>query len=269
MSMPQNQRISDLLLEQYSLGELGADQQRLVAEELERDEVLRARLAALKESDREILAAYPAERIVPAIRERLLRSDGPSGGRTTAPRPRVNPLTRALPIAAMVVLLLSVFIIRERLVPSETRLKGLTPHLTIFRKTTLGAEELRAGSLVRRADVLQIGYIAGEAKYGVIFSVDGRGTLTWHLPGGYGGGARTAPSLDHEGQVVLPSAYELDDAPGFERFFLVYSTAPFEISDVAQAARALAARPSAVEREDLGLSRTLGQYSVLVKKQVR
>jgi len=96
--------------------------------------------------------------------------------------------------------------------------------------------------------------------------VDGRGTVTWHLPAGYAGGPLSAPALEGQGDVVLPSAYELDDAPGFERFFLVSSAAPFDLAPVAQAARALAGRPSA-ERGELSLPAGLGQSSLLVKKQ--
>ncbi len=120
--------------------------------------------------------------------------------------------------------------------------------------------------MARRGNVLQMSYAAGEAKYGAIFSIDGRGTLTWHVPAGYPGGSRAAPALDPRGNVVLPSAYELDDAPRFERFFLVYGAAPFEIADVAQAARALAARPSSADRDALVLPRGLGQYSFVLSK---
>jgi len=258
--MPQKQTVSDLLLEQYSLGELSSSQERVVRGELERDESLRQRLSAIAQSNREILADYPPERIVPAIKERLLRE-----GRPARPR-RMQTLAWALPAAAMVILILSLFVVRERVVPNETRLKGLTTHLSLFRKTPTGAEELHPGAAARRADVLQISYTAGGAKYGVILSVDGRGAITWHVPAGYQGGSRTAPALDLQGQVVLPTAYELDDAPGFERFFLVYAAAPFDVGDVDRAARSLAARPGAAERDVLGLPGRLGQYSLLLKK---
>jgi hypothetical protein len=270
--------ISDLVLEQYSLGELPARQARMVKDELDRDAELRARLAALADSDGEILSRYPAERIVPQIRERLLREDGHDTASSGAPRPsaasvsagrRPAPaLAWALPMAAMVVLALSFFVVRERMAPpAETRMKGLAPHLTVFRKTASGAEELKGGTLARRADVLQLSYTAGEAKYGVIFSVDGRGSITWHMPAGYRGGSRSAPALDAQGQVVLPSAYELDDAPAFERFFLVYSSVPFDVGDVERAARALSTRLAGADKDGLGLRGGLGQYSVLLKKQ--
>jgi hypothetical protein len=265
--MPQKQTISDLLLEQYALGELSADREKIVRDELDRDESLRARLAALRESDADIRAAYPAEKIVPAIRERLLREGGAPARAAAPARPRVNPLAWALPIAAMAVLLLSFVVLRERFAPEETRLKGLTPHLTVFRKTAGGAEQMRAGSLAKRADVLQLGYAASGAKYGVIVSVDGRGTITWHLPAGYAGGPRPSPALESAGEVILPSAYELDDAPGFERFFLLYSPNPFDLAPVAQAVRSLAARPAAADRETLALPAGVGQYSLLIKKQ--
>ena len=259
--MPQKQTVSDLLLEQYSLGELSADQERMVRAELERDESARQRLAAIAQSNREILADYPPERIVPAIKERLLRE-----GRTARPR-RLPALAWALSAAAMVVLVLSLVVMRDRVAPNETRLKGLTTHLNLFRRTAVGgAEELQAGAAAKRSDVLQISYTAGQAKYGVILSIDGRGAITWHVPAGYRGGSRTAPALDTHGQVVLSSAYELDDAPGFERFFMVYAAAPFEVADVDRAARALAARPGDSERAVLGLPGGLGQYSLLLKK---
>ena len=261
--MRQKLTISDLMLEQYRLGELSPARHRLVRDTLDHDEGLRARLAAIAKSDQDIIAAYPPERIVPAIRERMLR-----GGASPARRRRsVSPLAWVLPVAAMAVLLLSFFVIRERVVPEETRLKGLAPHLAVFRKTASGAEELRAGAPARRADVLQVGYTAGEAKYGVIFSVDGRGAITWHLPAGYQSGPRESPALEMQGQVVLPSAYELDDAPGFERFFLVYSPVPFEVGEVARAARTLTARPAAAERDGLALPQSMGQSALLLKKQ--
>jgi anti-sigma-K factor RskA len=274
------QKISDLTLEQYHLGELGAAQERRVRRELERDEVLRGRLAGIVSSDGQIRIEYPAERMVPLIRERALREESaslPGAGERRAGerraedrragerRPwRIPTLAWAIPVAAMALVLLSLPIFLR---PSdETRLKGAAPHLLVFRKTATGAEELAPGSVARKGDVLQLSYVAGEAKYGVIFSVDGRGTVTWHVPPRYAGGALAAPALDPNGPALLPKAYELDDAPGFERFFLVYSSRPFQVADVERIARALAAGGSG-DRTDLKLGRGLGQFSLLVKKQ--
>jgi anti-sigma factor RsiW len=274
--MARKQAISDLLLEQFVLGELSEEKLLMVQQELGRDQELRARLEALRRSDTEIRAAWPAEKVVPAIRERLLRQQAdavprePDPVAPSRPRPRSVDAHRNLawimPIAATVVLVLGFFLLRESILPDQTRMKGLAPHLTVFRKTAGGVEQLGAGSAARRGDVLQLGYAAAGAKYGVIFSVDGRGTVTWHQPAGYAGGPLTAPALEGQGETVLPSAYELDDAPGFERFFLVTAASPFDLAPVAQAARGLAARPSA-DRDALSLPAGLGQSSLLLKKQ--
>jgi len=251
--------VSELMLEQYNLRELSPGEERFVREELERDDVLRGRLAAIQASDEQIRSSYPAQRIVPLIRERMLR-EGTGGERRPG---RLPTLAWAVPVAAIALVLLLFPLVSRP--PDDTRLKGIAPHLLVFRKTTAGAEELRPGAVARRGDVLQLSYAAGDARYGVIFSVDGRGTLTWHVPAGYAGGARAAPPLDPKGPVVLPSAYELDDAPGFERFFLVYASSPFDVSAVEPVARALSQRPSD-DRGMLSLPRGLGQYSLLLKK---
>lgn len=258
--MPEKQKISDLTLEQFHLGELGAAQEHRIREELARNEELRGRLAQIARSDVEIRADYPAERVVPLIRERVRREEAASERRPW----RIPTLAWAVPVAAMALALLSLPIFLR---PSEeTRLKGATPHLLVFRKTATGAEELPPGAVAKKGDVLQLSYVAGEAKYGVIFSVDGRGTLTWHVPAGYRGGALSAPALDPKGPALLPNAYELDDSPSFERFFLVYSSKPFQVEDVERVARGLAQKASG-NLGALSLPRGLGQFSLLVKKQ--
>jgi len=263
--MPDRQKVSDLTLEQYHLGELSPRQQRVVRRALEHNAVLRGRLAEIERSDDEIRSAYPAEKVVALIRERELRAGTPQADAAPVPRragSRLLPfptLAWALPAAAMVLVLISLpFILR----PADgTRLKGSAPHLLVFRNTPTGAEELRPGALARKGDVLQLSYVAGDARYGVIFSVDGRGTVTWHVPAGYTGGSLQSPPLDLKGPVPLPAAYELDDAPAFERFFLVYSSSPFDVAMVARLAR------GASSSGNLPLPRGVGQFSLLVRKQ--
>ena len=137
--MPDKQKVSDLTLEQYHLGELSPRQVRVVRRELERDAELRGRLAELQRSDDEIRAAYPAERIVPLIRGRALREapdaypetdadlSGPAARRVV----RFPTLAWAIPVAAMALVLISLPIFLR---PSDsTRLKGVSPHLLVFR----------------------------------------------------------------------------------------------------------------------------------------
>jgi len=67
------------------------------------------------------------------------------------------------------------------------------------------------------------------------------------------------------GENRLPSAYELDDAPAFERFFLVQARKPFPVATALEAARALAAQPSA-RRQSLALPPGFEQISLALDK---
>jgi hypothetical protein len=260
--------ISDLRLEQYVLGELSLADVRKLREALEKDESLRARLSAIRQSDQEILARYPPERIAEVIRQRIPARETPREF------PRRSPaLMVALPAAAAVLVFLSMFVVRDRFLPgmaspaaAEVRLKGAQPHLSIYRKGPEGAEELSNGSSATQRDWLQLTYTAADARYGVIFSIDGRGTLTWHLPTRIAP-SQIAPALDQQGQVALASAYELDDAPSFERFFFVYSSRPFELRDVERAASGLASKPQAAEKAALSLPKDEKQWSLVIKKR--
>ena len=89
----------------------------------------------------------------------------------------------------------------------------------------------------RARDVIRLGYQAAGRAFGVIVSMDGRGTVTQHLPAT----GTAAVALRPGGQVLLDAAYELDNAPRWERFCLVTSERPFDLGVVLDAAR-LAAR---------------------------
>ena len=123
----------------------------------------------------------------------------------------------------------------------ETRVKGLEPRLTVHRQRAGEAEPLADGALAASGDVVQLAYVAAGRAHGVILSVDGRGTVTLHAPESGTGSVPLAPAGTH----ALPGAYALDDAPGFERFFLVTAEAPFSLEEVLAAARSLAGHAEA------------------------
>jgi hypothetical protein len=268
----ENKETGDLMLERHLLGELPPEEESRLRDALKSDEVLRSRLEALEKSNREILEEYPPERMAALIRDKMA---GPERERPATSRPRQPARNLAWPvgIAAMLLITLSFFTLRSGLAPAlfdsgkETvRVKGGAPHLMVFRKNKLNAEQLVDGSMAKKGDILQIGYETGSLRYGAIVSIDGRGGVTFHLPASYGGSQQTAPKLDPSGQV-LPSAYELDDAPSFERFFFVYSTEPFDLRIVWQAAQGLAANSGEADRGTLQLPKTLHLYSFIVRKE--
>ncbi|HUI70523.1 MAG TPA: hypothetical protein VL354_08355 [Spirochaetia bacterium] len=265
--------ISDLLLEQYVLGEVSAEVGAEIREELARDPSLMARYQAILSSDAEILERYPSQDMAKAINDKL-EGERNNGRKNVGMASALEPAGRwalqlavGLPAAAVVLLVFSFFIFRERLAPDVIRVKGLEPHMNAFLMTQQGVRELGAGSLVGRGDVIRLSYTAADARYGVILSVDGRGTVTWHMPSGSPGPDRESPALDRQGQIPLPVEYELDDAPGFERFFFVYSDKPFNAAVAADAVRSLLSRLGSAEKLDLTLPAGIKQFSLLLKKR--
>jgi hypothetical protein len=249
-------RVPDILIEQLLLGELPEAKAR----QLRHDPLVRARVEELQASNREILERYPPEVMGKRIGWRLEKQTPPPV------RPVRWTLARLAPVAGFAALLIAAGVSLATLAPwrgEVTRVKGGRPHLVIYRKTDAGAEALAAGSGIRAGDVLQIGYVAAARKYGVIFSIDGRGGLTLHFP------ATPAASslLEAEGETRLEYAYQLDDAPGFERFFLVTADRAPAIAEVLTAGRRLASDPRQARQASLALPAGLEQWSVLLAKK--
>lgn len=73
-------------------------------------------------------------------------------------------------------------------------------------------------------------------------------------------------TLRRNGKATVPHAYQLDDAPGFERFFFLTSSGPFDLEDVMSAARALGSRPGSARVEPLPLPADIRQSSLLLEK---
>ena len=148
--------------------------------------------------------------------------------------------------------------------PDGDRIKGLLPGLAVYRKTAEGSETLADGAVAHTGDLIRIGYHAAGRPYGVILSIDGRGGVTLHLPPD---GDRAA-TLDREATVLLDQAYELDDAPRWERFYFVTGDAPFATALVLDAARR-AASPHGQPPRELALPRGLEQSTFSLQKEER
>ncbi|MFP2934191.1 ActD protein, partial [Pyxidicoccus sp. 3LG] len=181
-------------------------------------------------------------------------------------------LTLSMPVAASLVLLflstqqeLTVPVPAPEPAPpawvDTERIKG-TPMLRVFRKGTQDAELLSDRTPARRGDLLELSYVSGGRRHGVVVSVDGRGGVTLHLPATLTGSTKLTPGE----AVSLGHAYELDDAPDFERFLFVTSDEPLEVAAVLEAARALARQPSEARTRPLPLPATLAQTSFTLEK---
>jgi len=255
-------RVPDLLLERYRLGEMTPDEGAAFERRLHGDEELRQRLRALDASDEEIRRRYPAEVLGSQVRRRL------EAGAKDAPRTagaRFFGLRWRTVAVLAGVLVLAVLVGPPLLGPDDDpgdRVKGLDPTLLLFRKTPEGSEPLKDGAAARAGDLIRIGYRAAGERWGVIVSVDGRGVVTQHLPRD---GAQAA-RLSTESQALLDFAYELDDAPRWERFYFVAGSAPFDATPVIEAARAVSAPGAAGPPPALPLRMNVKQSSVLLVK---
>jgi len=262
--------------------------ERVAQDELDGAEVaeLRGRLAAegrsleeelekLRQSDRQILTQLPRATMGAAIRRRA------AGEPPRKARSRLGMLFPPLALAGTLGLIILVAhgIGDHGIAPPNlsgggevTKIKGdepCSPRLLVYRQrpgrtSTSDSELLPDGARGARGDLLQLAYDkAPEGLYGVIVSLDGAGRVTQHLPEE---GASQAAPLTSIRELRLPSAYELDDAPGFERFLLVTASQPFAIAVVLDAANALAHRGAAARTEALPLGPSYRQTSLLLNK---
>jgi hypothetical protein len=260
-----NRHVPDWLLERLALGELDAEtaadvRRRLAAEGRSADDIA----AVVAASNREILEELPATATAAAIRQRAARTAAPA-------RPsRRRTALYTLPFALAGGLALTHLMLRARTDegvvsrvgenPEIVISKGNTePRLYVYRRGAGSNQRLKDGSTAARGDLLQLAY--GGAGYVVVLSIDGAQKVTLHWPEKNGGVATPVKA----GENRLPSAYELDDAPAFERFFVVQAQRPFPVATVVDAAQALAAQPSA-RNQSLALPPGFEQISLALDK---
>ena len=272
--MKDEARIPDWLLERVALGEVPARLRDDLEPRLAADPSAADRLAALAADDRAILAAHPPARVAAEVERRR-------GARQVVVVSRRYRLAGIAMAAAAVALFLTIRPAhrpddgrgavatrsdRPGAAPSE-RVKGdHHPYLRIHRQRGAGSELLSPAQRVTAGDRLQLSYVAGAARYGVILSIDGRGVVTVHFPESETGDTALA---ERRQPVFLAHSYRLDDAPGFERFFLVTADHPISVAAVRAAAERLASQPRQAERGTLALDPDLEQSSFLLRKASR
>jgi len=258
--------LSDWTLERMALGEMVGDELVEAHLRLASEAGGLERLRALEESNVQILRSHPPEVFVPRIRVRI-QADESSAKKGAFQRGWWSGLGVGVAAAFATVFFLAV-------VPSDqasdeglverTRLKGIAPYMVVHRAHETTSERLQDGGRVGAGDVLQLSYVGGGSPFGVIVSLDGAGGVTLHHPEF----VTLAPVLSDEGRVHLPFSYELDNAPGFERFVFVTSSELIDVGRVLAAARELtgsdAARTGALRLPDGSV-----QTSFLLEKKVR
>ncbi len=269
-------RVPDIILERYRLNELPQREADRLTDRLRDDAALRDRLDRLARSDDEMRGNGAAEQIEERVRRRVAGQDSPGGRRSR------RLASWALPALAAAATIFIGVVARTPAPPREgtgassatdgERAKGgLRPALALYRRTANGSETLADGAVARAGDLVRVGYRPAGRSYGVILSIDGRGAVTMHLPPA---GDRAA-ALDRGTTALLDQAYELDDAPEWERFYFVTGDTAFPVAPVMEAARRAATdRPSTPLRAGrppatLALPRGLEQSTFSLQKEAK
>ncbi len=266
-----NRPVSSMRLEQYALDELTEAEARLLEERLSSDPSLKRRLEAIEAHNAVFEAGFPAAEMLPrieaavraarrsrsvagapsgaAVRNSGAASVSPGGvpenlanalSRVVA-GVRSRPMAAGLAMTALVALAAVTFHMPQDMPPGTSiappgnaagqdgvRLKGQEPELRLYRSTPQGPERMRPGAPAAAGDVLQAEFHPGDFAYGAIASVDGNGSVTLHWPPRADDGTAWSALPGHR----LPKAYQLDAAPGFERFHLLLSRKPLALGSL-------------------------------------
>lgn len=274
---------NDLHLEKIALGE--ATPQTPLSQEDE------ARLAALRADNAAILARYPAGPQAEQIAARVAQAQRQQ---KQAARGRLVLVPSLLGAAATLVGVL--WFARSPHIPPDGPegpggpdvivAKGGVPSgtakLLLYRQREGRTEPLSDGAASRPGDLLQLSLVPGRARYGVLLSIDGKGGVTLHHPSTPTGNPTLLSGAQAPAQgpvdalvtseVRLPQAFRLDDAPDFERFFLITADEAhreaLRVDQVLAKAKTLAADRGRAEHEPIpGLPGGLWQTSLQVNKR--
>lgn len=233
--MNTQKKISDFKLERYLVGDLSAEEMQEIRRRKETDGILRTRLQVMSEDGKRILAENPFSQLEP----RLDEMDSAGGRLVSFPR-------SVMKVAAAIVVALGIFStvlmmsndrdlgvgnvesrgteVALMELGNDTRIKGMDVRMEVWKKSGDTAIQMENMGEAREGDELQLRYSVPQKCYGLLFSMDGNGVLTVHLGNGAG-----SVALEPGQMVTLPFAYKLDNAPYFEKFYLMTSEKTFAV----------------------------------------
>jgi len=249
--------VPEWLLERLVAGDLPpereAEVRRLLALEPGGDE----RLAALTRSNEDILAAHPPAVVLKQVADRAHLAARLEAAQAR-PRRRGWMFAFAPPVLAMgtLGLMMALRAPHKNEGGNQTAPRGAesaaldddnegiiikgAPRLRVYRKVGDRSQRLQTDTVARAGDRLQLAYVAGGKRFGAVASVDGAGKVTFHLPADAG----PAVQLRTGGEITLATSYELDAAPGFEKFLFVTSDTPFDASVLTEVANGKGPAPA-------------------------
>lgn len=249
--------MNDWLMERALLGEVPASRHAEVARAMD-DSSFEARLDALRASNVQIFELLPPPRVAREVERRVRVAGAVSGHRIGA-----RWATWLAPAAAAVAVVMFLLLRGGGVAPRDEdgiRVKG-DARLEIYRRAGDTSERVRSGDTVKAGERLQLSYVAAGQRFGAILSIDGRGSVTLHYPDG-----PIAAKLSQRGATKLSFAYELDDAPNFERFVFITSDRAFDLGIPLAAAKRLTRDLDLARAAPLELPSGFAQRSYLLRK---
>jgi hypothetical protein len=254
--------LPDWLVERAALDEVPAASRERIDRADARE--LAERIAALREDNARELAAHPAGPALAQIEARVVAA------RQKRARQRRIALVGFASTAATVVVVAwfatrpatQEHVFHPPVVDAGdgVRIKG--DPLLVYRQVGEDAERLSADAIVRAGDLIQLQYTPADT-HGVIASVDGAGVVTLHYPNRED--AAPEATILNDKPTRLAHAYELDDAPRFERFFFITAKRPIDVQQTLDALRSLARRSDS-DTGPAELPAGLAQWSLRLKK---
>ena len=226
-------KISDFKLERYLLGELPEKEMRDFQERELSDEIFAARVREMREQGKRFVAENPFE----ALEAKMDDVDDSANDEDNV----ISGMW--LKVAAALVIALGIFsvVVLNRDVATYdnhsasmevamadadngTRIKGMQATLEVWKKTGDSAVQMVNLGNAYEGDEIQLRYRVPQKCFGMLISMDGNGTITMHM-----GEGDKAIELEPGKMTTLPFAYKLDNAPKFEKFFLLTSQNSFGI----------------------------------------
>ncbi|QQO09490.1 hypothetical protein [Breznakiella homolactica] len=240
--------ISVLMLERYNCGEVTAEEKEQIETALDSDAGLSQALADIRRSDFEFRNTYPEHSSLP--------KSGKKKYRTAAVAPIALGLCAAAALfAAMLPLFRS-----DASVPMTDRMKG-GAELTVYLKTDNA--KLPDNAVLGAGNTIQLAYMVSGNRYGVIFSIDGRGAVTMHYPYSMEGSTLLVSGK----RTALEDAYTLDDAPDYEIFFFVIDDEPLNVTKIMNSAGIMALNPGTVLEQSSRVFKDYEIKTVVLRKE--
>lgn len=295
----ESREIPTIVLEQWVLDELPKHKEDELIRTYGR-EYLEGKKAEIEHSNRELLSWYPPNTFREDIERRVEGKESSAFSRSDPAQPfdLSQPSRRTIPFsaaeqsgqeteaskkpqapwrritisrlagplaaaAAFAVVLIGILQLYTPEPEEATRAKGMRPHLIIYRQGKNEPQLLHEGDIIEENDVLQIRYVPAGKPFGTIFTIDGWGNVTLLYPESM----NRDTGLEAEKSEFLDFGYQLDDAPGFERFFFVTSDKEFNPERILEKAREFAQNTNQAKRSRLSLPKGFEQASILLRKK--